>query len=250
MSRSAAEERGIAVFDRFVARPGSGYIASGFALGWIIDLVERRRPERILEVGSGIGTITSAVLEARDRTGAGGLHVAVEDGPFCLEQFAANLGPRAAEVVVVPRAADVVAAVGHVAFDLVIVDGGDPDDLAPEERHTFTAEDRAAEVAAWVALVAPGGLVLVANTRAAQRRDLEAQTRRRYAHEHVRPADATPGLHLYWFEPSPARRAAAAARGAANRLWFPTGLRVARTLHRRITGRPMARRRAVASGQF
>ncbi len=205
MSTSAAERRGIAVFERFVPRPGSGYIASGFALGRIIDLVERRRPERILEVGSGIGTITSAVLEARDRTGVGGLHVAVEDVPFCLEQFAANLGPRAADVVVVPRAADVAAAVGPVTFDLVIVDGGDPDDLAPEERHTFTAADRAAEVGAWVALVAPRGLVLVENTRIAQRRELEAQAGRPFVHEHLRPADDTPGVHLYWFEPSAGR---------------------------------------------
>lgn len=249
MDRSA-EQRGIAVFDRFVPRPGSGYIASGFALGRIMAMVEQRRPERILEVGSGIGTITSAVQEARDRSGSGGLHVAVEDVPFCLEQFAANLGTRAEDVVVVPRAADIVAAVGPVAFDLVIVDGGDTPDLVPEEQHTFTSDDMAAEVGAWLALVAPHGAVLVENTRAAQRGALESQTRRAFVHEHVRPVDNTPGLHLYWFEPSPFRRVAVAVRTLANRLWFPTGLKVARRLHRRVTGRPMPSRRAVASGQF
>jgi hypothetical protein len=248
--RRPAEQRGIEVFERFVPRPGSGYIASGFALGRIVDLVERRRPERILEVGSGIGTITTAVLEARDRAGTSGLHVAVEDVPFCLEQFAANLADRAAEVVVVPRAADVVAAVGSVRFDLVIVDGGDPDDLLPEERHTFTEADRAAEVGAWAALVAPGGVVLVENTRIAQRRDLEAQVGRPFAHEHVRPIDATPGVHLYWFEPTVARRLRVSARQLANRAWFPTGLKVARKLARRLTGRPFPTRRAVASGQY
>lgn len=247
---SAAEQRGIEVFERFVVRPGSGYIASGFALGRIVDLVERRRPERILEIGSGIGTITAAIQSARDRTGRSGLHVAVEDIEFCLEQFAANLGARADEVVVVPRAADVVEAVGPVSFDLVVVDGGDTTDLVPEDQHTFTAADMAAEVAAWAALVAPGGLVLVENTRTPQRRALEAQTRRRFVHEHVRPADATPGVHLYWFEPSPARRAAVAARGLANRIWFPVGLKVLRRTYRRVTGRLMPTRPAVASGEF
>lgn len=238
------------MFDRFVVRPGSGYIASGFALGHVIALVERRRPERILEIGSGIGTITTAVREARDRVGASGLHVAVEDVPFCLDQFAVNLGHRADEVEVVPRAADIVAALGPVAFDLVIVDGGDPDDLAPDERHTFTADDRAAAVGAWPALLAPRGVVLVENTRTAQRQELETQTHRRYVHEHVRPPDATPGLHLYWFEPSPLRRARVAVRAVVNRVWFPTGLKVARKVHRRVTGRPLPSRRAVASGRF
>ena len=250
MTTGAAEQRGIAVFDRFAARPGSGYIASGFALGHIMALVERRRPERILEVGSGIGTITAAVQAARDRCGTRGLHVAVEDVPFCLEQFVANLGPRAREVVVVARAADVAPRVGPVEFDLVIVDGGDIPDLVPEDQHTFTAEDVAAEVGAWLALLAPGGVVLVENVRAAQRRALEAQTRRRFVHEHVRPADATPGLHLYWFEPTLTRRARAGVRAVANRLWFPVGLRVARRVYRRFAGRPLPRRQAVASGQF
>lgn len=247
MGRRAAEQRGIAVFDRFVTRPGSGYIASGFALGRIIALVEQRRPERILEVGSGIGTITAAVRSAQVDVG---LHVAVEDVEFCLEQFAANLGPEADEVVVVPRARDLVAAVGPVAFDLVIVDGGDTPDLVPEEQHTFTAADMADEVGAWLALVAPRGLVLVENIRAAQRGALEAQTRRRFAHEHVRPADATPGVHLYWFEPSPLRRVAVAARNGANLVWFGGGRKVVGKLRRRLTGRPTPRRQAVASGRF
>lgn len=248
--RRGAEDLGIEVYDRFVVRPGSGYIASGFALGHIIALVERRRPERVLEVGSGIGTITTAVLEARDRSGAPGLHVAVEDVPFCVEQFAANLGPRAEEVVLVPRAAAVVDAVGPVEFDLVIVDGGDTSDLAPEEQHTFTSADMAAEVGAWLELVAPGGVVLVENIRIRQRTELEAQTRRSFVHEHVRPVDATPGLHLYWFEPTPARRVRAALRAVANRVWFPFGLKVVRKVYWRLTGRRLPTRRAVASGQF
>lgn len=141
---SAAEQRGIEVFERFVVRPGSGYIASGFALGRIIDLVERRRPERILEIGSGIGTITTAIQSARDRSGRSGPHVRVEDIEFCLEQFAANLGAGADEVVVVPRAADVVAAVGPVAFVLVVLGGGGTTDLVPEDQHSLTAADMCA----------------------------------------------------------------------------------------------------------
>ena len=53
----ATARRGEDLFRRFRDRPGSGFIASGFALGHIEHAVASRRPRTILEVGAGIGTI-------------------------------------------------------------------------------------------------------------------------------------------------------------------------------------------------
>lgn len=248
MSRAtAAEARGVAVFDRFAPRPGSGYIASGYALGLIDRAVEERRPERVLEIGSGIGTITTLVLEAGDRCGRPvRQHVAVEDVAFCLEQFAENLGPRAAEVELVDRARDLDA--GHGPFDLVIVDGGHTDDLLPELRHTFDAAAVEAEVAAWVPRLAPGALVVFENERTDQQAAFRRHVGRPWAYERRRPWDGTPGAHLYHLEPTVAVRLEAWARRQVDRAWHPHGLRTLRRLRARLGRPPRSVRRAVAPG--
>jgi len=245
--RRAFEATGIEVFERFVGRPGSDYIASGYALGTIAEIVERRQPRAVLEVGAGIGTITTAVLEASDRAGgAVQHHVAVEDVPFCLEQLAANLGARRGEVEVVDRARDLPSDAGP--FDLVIVDGGYTDDLLPELRSTFGPDAVAAEVDAWTALVAPGATVLFENERGAQRARFEAQVARPFAYERRRPFDGTPGVHLYHLEPSPALVARARARSAVDAAWHPHALRTIRRVNHRLGRPPLGVRPAVARG--
>jgi len=242
-----AARRGDELFHRFRTRVGSDYIASGFALGAIIQLVEHRKPQAVLEVGSGIGTITTGVLEARARAGIrAGVQVAVEEIPFCQEQLEANLGEQFDRVVLVARAADLAPDVGP--FDLVIIDGGASTDLEPGDRAGWTAADERAEVRAWIGRLAPKAVVLVENERAPQRGHVEAEATRPFVHEHVRPFDASPGFHLYWFDPSPQRRLGVALRERVRRLWFPRGIRLARRGYHRLTGRYLPERETVAIG--
>ncbi len=245
--RRSSARAGDAFHWRFRPLPGSDYVASGFALGLVVELLERRRPRSILEVGAGIGTLTATVAETLDRLGERSTrHVAVEEIPFCLDQLAANLGDRLDRVVVVPFAAE--APPDVPAFDLVVIDGGATTDLLPEDRHRWTAADERAEVACWMARLAPGALVVVENERLAQRSHIEAEATRAYVHEQVRPLDGTPGAHLYWFDPSPRRRADVAVREAARSLWFPRGVRLRRRIRRRLTGSAGPERAAVAPG--
>jgi hypothetical protein len=243
--RSAARA-GTALHWRFRPLPGSDYVASGFALGAIIHLVERRRPASILEVGAGIGTLTTAIAESADRVGLHGSHVAIEEIDFCLEQLAANLGDRLDRIVVLPRSADLPDDVAP--FDLVVIDGGATTDLLPEDRHRWTADDERAEVRAWIGRLAPGAVVLVENERAPQRRWIEAEATRPYVHEQVRPYDGSPGYHLYWFDAGPRTRALVALKDRLRALWFPRGVRLLRRAHHRLTGRVGPDRAAVAPG--
>ena len=166
--------------------------------------------------------------------------------PFCLEQLEENIGDGLDQVLVVARAADVPAEVGP--FDLVIIDGGASTDLEPTARHTWTIEDERAEIRAWIGRLAPGALVIVENDRASQRRCIEAEATRPYVHEHVRPFDASPGLHYFWFDPSPVRRISVAVCQRLRAIWFPRGIRLVRFAYYRASGRVMPGRDTVATG--
>lgn len=231
---------------KYRARPGSDFVASGFAIDAVVRLVADRRPATILEVGAGIGTLTEAILDARERASLAGTQVAVEGEPFCLAELDANLGERLADVTVVPLAADVPASVGP--YDLVVIDGGSVEDLLPVDRHRWTPDDERAEVAAWIDRLAPRAVVIVENVRSRQRAHLEALATRPFVHEHLRPLDATPGYHRYRFDPTSRERLAARARDRIRDLWFPRGYRAAKRAHRAILRRPLAPRTAVAPG--
>jgi len=246
--RRDARRTGDRQFERFRPRPGSDYIASGFALACFTELVERRRPGSILEIGAGIGAITDTVLNARERAGrADGTYVAIEDISFCLEQLSANLGARAGQVTVLPRAAAMPPELGP--FDLVIVDGAATTDLFPEDRHRFGESAQDDEVRAWLPRIAHRGIVAVENVRLPQRRILEAEVGRSFVHEHVRPFDNTPGVHLYRFEPTDAERALARAGNAVRPLWFDHGLPLAKRVYAKALHRPFPRRATVAPGE-
>ena len=200
----------------------------------------------VLEVGAGIGAITACIVEAADDSGLRITHLAIEDVPFCLEQLAANLGARIERIDVAPYVRDLPA--DGPNLDLVIIDGGATEDLLPEDRHRWTAEDERSEVQAWIGRLAPGAIVLVENRRDRQRRFIETEASRPFVHEHVRPADAGPGYHLYWFDPAPTRRVRVAAAEMVRRAWFPHGVRAERRVYRLLHGRPRPERDTVAPG--
>lgn len=233
---------------RYRPRAGSDYIASGFALGAIRTLVRRRQPRSVLEVGAGIGAVTSGLAEVLADQARPAVQVAVEDVPFCLEQLALNLGDQLDAVTVVGQVRQIPAGLGD--FDLVVIDGGSVGDLLDPDRSCWSEADEEAEVAAWMARLASGALVLVENRRDRQRGFIEVAAvalSRHYAHEHIRPLDASPGVHVYWFEPARSVALAAWVRERARRAWFPNGVRMWRRVNSRL-GRTLVNRDAVASG--
>jgi len=247
ISRREARRTGDRQFERFRPRPGSDYIASGFALARFAELVEAHRPRAILEIGAGIGAITETILDARERAGcADGVYVAVEDIPFCLEQLSANVGERMSSLTVVPRASAIPAELGP--FDLVIIDGAATNDLLPEDRHQFPLSAQDDEVRSWLPRIAPGGIVVAENVRLRQRQVLEADVGRPFVHEHLRPLDNTPGVHVYRFEPGGTLKAVAAVRNAVRPLWFDHALPVTKRVYGKVLRRPFPRRTAVAPG--
>ena len=104
------------VYRRFATRPGSEHIATWRALTCLSALVGLRRPESVLEFGTGIGTITYLLLTALPKLTVVGL----ETNPFCLAQLDRNipdeLKPRL--TVVTDGKAPLVG-----AFDLIVLDG-------------------------------------------------------------------------------------------------------------------------------
>lgn len=243
---AGSRRRGDAVHRRFRTRPGSDFVASGFALGALDHLVRSTRPTVVLEIGAGIGAITALLADAADAEVPHQVHVAVESEPFCLDQLARNLGPRLERIEVVERARDLPDRL--LRIDLVVLDGGSQEDLAPEHQHEWTADDERAEVRAWLPRLAPGGMVFVENRRDRQRSFVEAEATRPFVREHVRPWDGGPGYFLYRFDPTPVVRARARIAGAIRRMWFPRGVRLERRIYVRLHRRPRPPRDTVAPG--
>lgn len=173
----------------FKARPGSEFIASADAIAGLQRLICTRRPRSVLEIGSGIGTLTFTILDAYRALGVKDYRmVTVEGNAFCVSQLRMNLAnePRPPHVV------DDVGAIAGEQFDLVIVDGGNEDDTR------------------FLDFVAPRGMVFVEGYRAPQRSHI-ARSGRRYAsanirslqQNHHRPSSVWGGAYwLYKFEPT------------------------------------------------
>ncbi len=125
------------IWKRFVRLPGGCYganigIASERAIAALIELVQKRRPSRILELGSGIGTLTSTILETARVTGLSGKpgfgFYTLETQPFCLEQLQTNLKGFEGDYKLVREIHELPQ---DLLFDLIVVDGGGdlPNDL-------------------------------------------------------------------------------------------------------------------------
>jgi protein-L-isoaspartate O-methyltransferase len=139
------------IYARFSKLPGSEHIASANAINVLLWTVERWRPTAVLEVGAGIGTLTSTVVRSLP---PGGSIRCVEPEPFCVDALTTNLGEEMGRVGLVATTAEVPT---DARFGLIIVDGG------AAERFT----DR----------LAAGGVVFVEGDRAPQRRSIEANGR-------------------------------------------------------------------------
>lgn len=76
------------IYAEFKAKPESARIATEFALIHLSRLVSKIKPQTVLEVGAGIGTITKMLLIHPDRPQ---VIVTTEDHPVCLRELEANL---------------------------------------------------------------------------------------------------------------------------------------------------------------
>src|SRR5712691_10667149 len=125
------------IWKRFVRLPGAKCgdsigIAAERAIAALIELVRSRRPQRVLELGSGIGTLTTAVLEAARDSGLIAepefTFYTIESQSFCLDQLEINLKSFKGEYKSVRDISEVPK---DILFDLIVVDGGGdlPNDL-------------------------------------------------------------------------------------------------------------------------
>lgn len=160
---------------------GSEQIASAFAIRVLLALLDRLKPARVLEIGSGIGTLTRLLI----RTGAE-LHIA-EDSQWCLHAMRQGLS-EAERRKISPG-------LGYL-HDLIVVDG--PQVTPATARGLLKA----------------GGWMLVEGNRRTWRAGLKYGYRP-FVELNLRPFDRSKGVWLLAFEPSEGLR----LRFAAERVW-------------------------------
>jgi hypothetical protein len=99
----------------FKAKPGSDHIAGLNTILAIIGFCQAEEPQKILELGGGIGTISHTLLQYSTAT-----IDSYESNPWCLEQLRANVGySDRLNLVTSYRQLP-----PHREYDLVVVDGG------------------------------------------------------------------------------------------------------------------------------
>jgi hypothetical protein len=107
------------VHGAFVAKPGAQYIATAFALAHLSAVLNSERPHTVLEFGAGIGTITQLLLQHPSHIS----HVtATEKNPFCVQEFAKNIGAHYAGRYELVTEIDRLLLLNK-RYDLVVIDG-------------------------------------------------------------------------------------------------------------------------------
>ena len=157
----------------FAGLPGSGQIASRFAVEALMWWLARQNPRHLCDVGAGIGTLTAiAAFWSQAEI------VAVEDEPWCQAQARQNLRGPILWYDKIPS--------GYMTFDFLILDGPQvrPGDWACLERRA---------------------VVFVEGGRRGQRAELETALRgnRPFCRASWKPAaDRSKGYHVYLLEPT------------------------------------------------
>ena len=149
-----------------------GYIASFFFLQELTNLIQAKRPRRILEVGVGMGTIPYSVRQFKDTFE----YVGTEMLGLCIDRLKIN-------APFVHLFKDVSEVGGK--FDLIIVDGRDKDtNKLPS-------------------MLNKKGLILVENDRRGQVEIIQNSTSRKYVNYRKRPFSLhkAAGYTVFIFEP-------------------------------------------------
>lgn len=108
-------------YRKFSRAEGSQYIASEFAILKILELVQKFKPKKILEVGVGIGTISDSILKAYKNSYPQEVY-ATEDNEFCISQLPKNLGSSFQYLKLYEAIQDLPK---NLKLDLIIIDGKD-----------------------------------------------------------------------------------------------------------------------------
>lgn len=119
------------IYRDFASKPHAQHISTEFALRRLAQFLSRRRPQSVLEVGAGIGAITTMLLTHPARPQK---IVSTEDLPLCLGELDRNLaGLDLSGWRVVGDMSEIGA---DEVFDLVIFDGT----LSDERQHDLLRE--------------------------------------------------------------------------------------------------------------
>ncbi|MDP3741144.1 MAG: hypothetical protein Q8R08_02335 [bacterium] len=179
------------IYKLFKNKEGSAHIAGVGAIKNIIDICVVDKPRTVLEMGSGIGTITHALLKFSDALIDG-----YESNQWCLGQIEQNIGnENRLHIVKSYRMLP-----PKTEYDLVIVDGGtggggDIDDGKMRTVYLFLKYlDRI-------------GKVLVEGSRAGQRTFIRRALKDKYSFRPIRyrPGGGELGSTLYLLRPTRSR---------------------------------------------
>ena len=106
------------IYDIFKKKPGAQHIASRFALAHLSRILSAKRPQKILELGAGIGTTTYLLCHHPHKPER---IVVTEENDFCLEQLHRNINERCInriEIIENPKNISFISE----KFDLIIFD--------------------------------------------------------------------------------------------------------------------------------
>ena len=107
---------------QFKRKPGSGRIASQVSLYHLSRLISLRKPKVVLEVGSGIGTVSQLVLAHPAKVQA---LLSIEQEPFCRASLSKNLTVQEWQKWVLFHSLSELPK--NLRFDLIIFDGNQYD---------------------------------------------------------------------------------------------------------------------------
>ncbi|MBZ9632365.1 class I SAM-dependent methyltransferase [Salegentibacter sp. LM13S] len=113
------QEQILTEYKEFCAAEGNQHIASEYAVIKLQDIIDSFGVENILEIGLGIGAIAGSLLPVNEHLKYAG----TEDNEFCLDALKTNLGEKYRKVEVFSELSEV----PQIKFDLIIIDGKDPD---------------------------------------------------------------------------------------------------------------------------
>lgn len=109
-------------YKHFSKKEGNQHIAGQFALEKILDIIDVNKPNRILEVGLGIGSISYTILSIKDRFNPNLTYHGTEANDFCLNALKQNLSDFSDSIEIYKN---LEALNSTIKYDFVIIDGSD-----------------------------------------------------------------------------------------------------------------------------
>ena len=113
-------ERATTKYLEFSKYEGCQHIAGQYAMYRILELVERYKCTSLLEIGLGIGTLASLILENTERPIT---YVGTEANAFCLESLKNNLSTKSYKTLEIYENLSKVLTSDKQSYDFVIIDG-------------------------------------------------------------------------------------------------------------------------------